>query len=163
MAAPVTIGFRKIGHGWADLEFRIGERAFVASGVSHTTDSLGDLLRSAILIVTGSARATIQFDREPAEWRILLNSMLDIATGRGPVQIRIWEFDDVYAARPDAEGQEVFIADCDALEFGSAVLKMANDIADDYENLGWDKPFPLAAVHALQSALRTYNSGYGTL
>ena len=115
------------------------------------------------MIVAGSARATVQFDREPAEWQVLFNSMLDITTGRGPVQIRILEFDDVHAARPDVEGHEVFRVDCDALKFGSAVLKMANDIADDYENFGWDKPFPLAAVHALQSALRTYSSGYGTL
>jgi hypothetical protein len=152
-----------IGYGWADLEFRIGEKAFVTSGVSHTTDALGDLLRSAVMIATGSDRANIHLDREPAEWRIQLTSMLDIATGLGPMQLRILEFESVYRERPDTEGSEVFMASCGALEFGSAVLKMANDIAGGYENLGWDHPFPVAAVHALESALRTYDSGYGTL
>jgi hypothetical protein len=163
VTAPVAIDFRKIGHGWADLEFRVGEKRFVTSGVSHTTDVLGDLLRSAIAIATGSDRATIHFDREPAEWRIQMTSMLDIATGLGPMQLRILELESFSGKSPDSAGHEVFIASCGALEFGSAILKMANDTADHYERLGWDKPFPLAAVYALEGALRTYKSGYGTL
>src|SRR3982751_14081 len=97
MVVPVAIKFQIIGPGSADLEFKIGDKTFVASGVSYTCDVLGDLLRSAIMVAVGADRARASFDREPVEWRLQLLSTMDIATGFGRVQVYVFEFDDFYA------------------------------------------------------------------
>ena len=154
MATTVALDFRIIGPGSADLELKVGNEIFVASGISYTSDAVGDLLRSAIMIATGSDRATVSLDREPAEWRIQLISMLDTDTGLGPVQIRIFEFDDFYAKRPDTEGNQVFLADCGALDFASAVLIMVKGIRDHFEKFGLElQHFPSAALQVLEGAL----------
>jgi hypothetical protein len=163
MTNPVILDFRIAGPGWADLEFKVGDRGFVAGSVSHTTDALGDLLRSAIMVATGAASARACFDREPLEWRLLLNSLLDENTGLGPVQIRVLEFDDFYRARPDAEGHEVFIADCGALEFAFAILAMAEKVEPSFEQFALkSQSFPSAARQALRGALVAY-SGFKPL
>jgi hypothetical protein len=146
----VEIIIHVTGHGWANLEFNIADRRFVAEGISNTSDAIGDLLRSAIMIATGAPNAAISFDREPTEWRLVLRSLLDVATGLGPVQIRLLEFPDVYAAQADAEGTEVFKADCPALDFSRAVLEMANRASDLASFNGGDFS---AAFRSLKAAL----------
>jgi hypothetical protein len=159
MAQSVTINFAMDGPGWANLEFLIGEHKFVADSISYTTDALGDLVRAAIMVATGAENATASFDREPAEWRLQLHSLLDVTTGIGSVQIRVLEFDDIYAAKPASEGREVFVASCASLEFARAVLVTANDVREKFGEFGLEfLSFPSAAVHALDAALSGYEN-----
>jgi hypothetical protein len=154
---PIEINFRVTGSGWANLEFEVAGKSFVAEGISYSTDVLGDLLRAAIMVATGAPYASVSFDREPAEWRLIFRSLLDTATGAGPVQIHILEFANCSAAKPDVEGAEVFKADCPALEFSRAILAIADGMKDNFESFTTLDSFS-SAHRALRAALDNYKS-----
>ena len=60
--------------------------------------------------------------------------------------------------RADERAHEVFRADCGALNFAAAVLDASKRAEPSYAGFGLAHlTFPLAAVHALEAALATYN------
>ena len=150
-----TVEFRVTGPGWADLVLRAGEKSLVLRGISYTPDALGDLVRAALMIATGGYSAQVSFDNEPGEHRLVLTSHLDMASGNGPLSIVALELADLYAASPNAEGHQTFIADCEALDFGRAVLACALGAQESFgARYDWGgNGFPLGAMRALEVAL----------
>jgi hypothetical protein len=146
---PATMTFAPIGQGWADCELRLGERAFTLTGISYLTEALGDLARLALMIATGAYRATVSFDREPAEWRIVAIALTD-AAGGGPVSINVYSFPDMSDA-PLSEGTLEFTADCGADEFARAVLDGIRAALADPRLRGFTEP--TGALRVLELAL----------
>jgi len=159
--SSVETNFHIVGFGSADLEFKFTDRHFVAEGISYTTDAVGDLLRAALLIAAGAPNASVSFDREPAEWRLILRSLLDVASGRGPVELSVFEFADSCAALPDSEGHEVFKVSCSALDFAHAVLKTVDSVKGAASAMEFGGDFEVA-YQALKAALNVYADRAGT-
>jgi hypothetical protein len=153
----VLIDFKFRGAGWADIELRIRDQQFVSGGISYTTDALGDLLRAALMIATGAWSASVSFDGEPHESRLVLGGVWDRDRWRKGFFVRVIEFDDIYKKRPDESGIVSFDAECTEREFAIAVLETGRRIlAGGVENYAWgDTPFPMRALRALETALLT--------
>jgi hypothetical protein len=153
----IFIDLRLTGSGWAELELRSGHQSFTVDGVSYTTDALGDLLRAALMIATGAWSASVSFDGEPRESRLIAGNFWDAASRRRRFCVRVLEFADIASKQPDEEGVPVFEAECEARDFAAAVRDAARRLwevgADGYR---WrDIPFPLRALRALETALAT--------
>jgi hypothetical protein len=152
-----SVEFRVTGAGWADLVLQFDDKSLTLRGISYTTDALGDLVRAALMIATGAYSAQVSFDNEPGEHRLVLTSHLDAASGKGPVSIVALELADLYAASPNADGHQTFIADCEALDFGRAVLACAHSAQESFgATYDWGgNGFPVSALRALEIALVT--------
>ena len=146
---PATLTFTPTGQGWADCELRLDGRAFTLTGISYLTDALGDLTRLALMIAAGAYRATVSFDREPAEWRIVAITLAD-AAGGGPVSINVYSFPDMSDA-PLSEGALEFTADCGAGEFVRAILDCIRAALADPRLKGFTEP--TEALRVLELAL----------
>jgi hypothetical protein len=155
MTASAIIKFA--GSGWFDCELRLGERNFAMHGISDLTDVFGDLLRFGLMIATGAHRATVSFDREPAEWRLVAVNLIDLETGLGPVSVSVFEFSDCGEDAPLDAGHQAFIGDCGAVDFARAILTGVNSAlnSSDAANLRGFYPYPAAAIRALEAALET--------
>jgi hypothetical protein len=146
----VSIAFTFIGEGWADCELRLGDKHVKLTSISYLTDALGDLLRFALMIATGADSASVSFDREPAQWHLIATSLLDSASGRGPVSIAVF---DTTGEQPTAPDDRVFIGDCEALDFAQAVLIEMQRLQKSLGDQGWGVPYPVRALRALEAAL----------
>jgi hypothetical protein len=151
----ILVDFRFRGAGWADIEFRIHDQQFLIGGISYTTDAVGDLLRAALMIATGAWSASVSFDGEPHESRLVLGGVWDRDRWRKGFFVRVIEFADIYKKEPDERGIVSFDAECTEREFALAVLEAGRRIlADGVENYAWaDMPFPTRALRALETAL----------
>jgi hypothetical protein len=142
------------GPGWADLKLKLGERRFILTSVSYCSDAIGDLARFALQIATGAEQASASFDREPAEWRLIAQSLPDMASEKGPVQISVYEFPNMQANAPLEAGGLAFRGDCDALAFARAVLSEIKRILPRIEEFTTGLyPVPTSALRALEAVL----------
>lgn len=155
---PITVEFDLGQHGWGSCSLWIGDHSFVMASVSDTTDALGDLLRAALQIAVGGRRASCSFDREPHEWRLLLQRNWDHAADRDVFTVNVREFESIYAEQPDEAGLEAFTVQCDPEAFVMAIQNAAERVLTDHGHDGyaklWSEKFPDRAFSALQAALR---------
>ncbi|CAA9376598.1 MAG: hypothetical protein AVDCRST_MAG93-8871, partial [uncultured Chloroflexia bacterium] len=71
----------------ASFRVRCGKREFTFHDFGNMTDGLGDIVRAALLIVTGSSQAEVIFDGEPVRWGLaVVAAGLDDA-GASPVRV----------------------------------------------------------------------------
>ena len=154
MSEPkVSVEFRITGYGSADINLRVGDDSFLIRGASCTTDALGDLLRMALAIATGTETATASFDGEPMEWRLWAHNL----GGSKGLFLKVLTFADIYKKEPDEAGDIVYSAECGAADFANAVLAAGQQVwATHGEKYEWlDVPFPMRALRALETATVT--------
>jgi hypothetical protein len=154
----VQIDFALSGPGWATVSLRIGQSKFTVNSASYCTDVIGDLLRGALMLVTGEWSARISFDGEPHEWRLVVTSPGDGVALQCGCSIKVLEFANISERLPDNEGSLAFEAECKLCDFAVAVLDMSRRAMnaagiEAYEWGSW--PFPLRAFRALEAALST--------
>jgi hypothetical protein len=152
--ASVAIDFRLTDAGWADCDLSVGDKAFTLSGISYTTDALGDLVRLALMIATGAETATAQFDHEPAESRLWVYNL----GGQDGFFLKVLLFGSASPNEPNHLGDIVFSTECNATDFSDAVLTAAKRVWEKYGAGGYtwlDYPFPMRALRALETALAT--------
>lgn len=65
----VELEYEVDGYGWYGVEVRVGDRRGGFGG-SYLTDSKGDLLRAALLLVAGAERAELMCNAEPGLTRV---------------------------------------------------------------------------------------------
>ena len=160
MTDPLKIEFEMIGHGWAKCSLHFGGQPYEMNGVSYCTDALGDIVRVAVLMVTGHHAGRLSFDAEPMEWRWVLNRHWqdDANLSREGLRLRILTFQDIYAEQPDDQGAPEFEAICEPEEFARAVVWAASKVweevgAEVYAKTWRGIPFPSRALAALKAAL----------
>jgi len=150
------IGFSVDGHGWANVNLRIGNRDFTIDGASDCSDVVGDLVRGALMLVTGEWFARVSFDGEPHEWRLVVSGPVDGISLHTSCSVKMLEFADINKGLPDQDGSLTFEAECSVGDFATAVFEMAQKVlntggVEAYEWGNW--PFPLRAFLALEAAL----------
>ncbi|MBS0275572.1 MAG: hypothetical protein JSR55_14590 [Proteobacteria bacterium] len=154
----VSIDFQITGPGWGDILLSVGAKSFRMSGVSYTTDVLGDLLRMALMIATGAWTARTSFDREPPEWRFIAEHVWNHKEGTKRFLLRVLEFPDSYRKQPDEVGDFAFEVECDSSGFAQAVYECAERYRSEHgiESYEWgNSSFPVRAMMALKTALET--------
>ena len=167
-----------VGHGCADLFFRLGSETITVPGVCDGADVLGDLVRFALNLATGGSYAECTFDLEPTVLRLaakrqasdpeaveLTVDWLDRFAGE-PAQERLriasgqCSAEELRAALERAERthvyQRVSSGRCSAEDLASAIERAATTIRetgpDRYQEIwGWE--YPSRAVGALRAAL----------
>jgi hypothetical protein len=139
------------------LIFRDVENSVCKSGVLSKqeveADALGDLLRAALQIADGGQQAWCSFDREPPEWRLLLDRDIDPEL----LFVRVLEFPDSYTQRAPEGGQLCFSSDCSSDRFARAVCSAAaavlSEKGEDGYSEWWGLPFPERALSSLKATL----------
>lgn len=139
--------------GWGDLDVTQGATHCKIEGFSYTTDALGDLVRAALLLATGQHTATVHFDGEPMEWRLIVGPHWRDSRWQSS-KLRILIFDNIYKEAAEADGKSVLEIECDSNAFVKAVAAMTervlSDVGEtDYEQ-HWGMAFPMAALRALR-------------
>lgn len=162
MPGAVRIVFTPKSTGWASCELSIGGASHRIPSVGYTTDPLGDLVRAALMIVTGAPKATLSFDDEPVETRwVLETGWWSDRNWIDAFRVSLLEFRDIYACEPDDKGVPVFVAQCNAMEFARAILAEAqrlllpgNESWMTEPEFAFDGSKTPVAVKALQAALQ---------
>lgn len=161
--------------GWASFSVALGEREFTIPDFGNMTDGLGDILRAALLVVTGASYAQVIFDGEPVRWGLaVVPAGLD-DTGVSPTRIcRLMIKDGGAGALTDAgySNEPVWRWPTNILleghvrsdDLGAAVHQMAQTVREEFDDqeyrerwghYGSPEGFPLRALQALQKALAT--------
>jgi hypothetical protein len=158
--AEVALSYELGEAGWASFSLKVGAKSIYVGTFGYCTDGLGDLVRAALEIATGSWRAEALFDGEPEAWRLRLQR--DWSTpGVRTLMVGVDQLDDISLAA-ERPGAELFSVSCDADAFAQAVAEGAEAVwrdhgAEGYNRLwnGLNQGFPLRALTALKAALAT--------
>ena len=149
--APVEVTFDLGRNGWGKLSFQLGSNRFEMSGISYTTDALGDLVRLALAIAVGGHVAECSFDLEPAEWRVVATR-----TDARMLDVKVYLLEDIAAEAPLSAAVQYFVGQCLADDWASAVERAATEVVDlsghAYQE-AWQHEFPSRALAALRTAL----------
>lgn len=153
----VSVSFDRAGQGWMNLAISIGDERIVLDWISYTTDVIGDVIRAALQIAAGGMGALARFDREPAEFRMLLERRWEGVPQREMFWIRVLELPEFYADAPAEAGEQRFCVNCDPSAFATAVHLAASRLLGEADAQGglewWGLPFPFRAFSALEAAL----------
>lgn len=145
-------------HGWTDIAVKVGDAECVMDWISYCCDAFGDLLRAALMIAEGAPSAVCSFDREPAEWRLLLEARPLHGARSTELEICVFETEG-WGRDPPAElGAMIFGAKCTPEAFCRAALRAAADVLNHYGEDGFQqergRPFPRAPYNALATVMR---------
>ena len=141
-----------VGHGCADLFFRLGSETITVPGVCDGADVLGDLVRFALNLATGGSYAECTFDLEPTVLRLAAKRQ---ASDPEAVKLTV-DWLDRFAGEPAQERLRIASGQCSAEDLASAIERAATTIRetgpDRYQEIwGWE--YPSRAVGALRAAL----------
>ncbi len=136
-----TFTFRvtDLEHGWA-----VGSVS--AEGVeahllaSHLSDGLGDLIRSAWVLLEGAPYGGCEWQDEPGESRWRMRRV------EGGLEVRILRHAEPFSKEPDERGEEVLATVCSVLRFATQVRGQFQLLLNQYGERGyeerWHYPFP---------------------
>jgi hypothetical protein len=149
----VSFSYSLVGAGWSKCSAVIGEQCATVTA-SYLSDALGDLVRAVIRLVEGQPEASASFEEEPGEyrWRFFRK-----APDR--LSVRILEFPQLWAYRPDEEGKPVLEAECRLRTFAGAILSELQRLLAEYGAAGYREKwvqhdFPREEMERLQQLLR---------
>src|SRR5262245_5924463 len=121
----VEISYQLVGLGWSECTVQVDD-AKVTVTASYLSDALADLVSAVSAALRGHPRPTASVEEEPGEFRWIFEPTPD-----GKVLIRILEFKELWAQRPDEEGKEIFSARCGLRTFAGALLSELQRIERD--------------------------------
>lgn len=158
----VSLDYRLEQNGWASFTLTVGIRNVEVGKFGYCTDALGDLIRAALMVATGGSFASVSFDAEPREWRILLGTEGSWNFPSNLVPLRVKTFPDAGVGLPEIEGVMIFEAEVHRDEFARAVLAAAQTIFKRHGTNGYEgswnfmfSKFPTRALHALETIVST--------
>jgi hypothetical protein len=129
----ISFNYQLTGVGWAMCTVGIYGQKCVTTA-SYLSDALQALVCGINHILLGGSEARFRFDEEPGEYRWILKSI-----GDGCVSVRILEFDDLWAEKPDAEGKPIFEVSCPIHHLGGALLVALNRLLEEHGLDGYKK------------------------
>lgn len=170
VAAPQRISLDfSLEEGFATLTVRCGEQEFAIEEFGPDADGLGDLVRAALNVATGSLFATVLFDCEPRRWGLAIEpaglspenervSRLTIRDGGATLS------DEGHSGLPtwDWSSQVMLCGFVTTDGFAAAVRTAASKAREDFDDATYRQKwgdarslegFPLRGLCALEAAL----------
>ncbi len=149
----LSIEFSLTDLGWADIAVRC-KGASCELTASYLSDALGDLVLSAVAVMTTFRRLSFSFEEEPGEYRWVITS-----PRINEIEVAILSFPDRWSDKPDGDGRLLFKARCLPEDYAAAVLAAAQNVLESDGEAGylerWGRhPFPTARLHELQGLIR---------
>ena len=150
----LVIDYRLTGHGWSECTVTSGEASCQISA-SYLSDALGNLVRAAVVLLSGFSALSFSFEEEPGEYRWVIRS-----PRFNEIDVRILGFDDLYNGRPNEEGRELFSVRCVPETFAIAVYEAATRVLREEGESGYvekwgDHAFPKQQLEELKALLET--------
>lgn len=159
--------------GWASFQLRCGESEFTISDFGDLTDGLGDIVRAALSLVTGTSRVDVVFDAEPQFWGLAVEPAGLADEAPTPFRVcRVTIRDGGGGSLTDVEysGRPVWLWPSEVLldgyvrsdDFGAATLRMAEAVRAEFDDAAYRERwghyaslegFPLRGLKALSTAL----------
>jgi hypothetical protein len=149
----VQISYELVGTGWASCTIRVDDATATVTA-SYLSDALDDLASAVAAAFRGHPHATASFTEEPGEYRWILEPLPE-----GKVSVRIIEFDEMWAGRPDKDGSVIFHAECRLRTFAGALLSEVQRLESTYGLAGYrlkwvQYDFPAARLAELRQLLK---------
>lgn len=149
---PLLIDYRITGLGWADCEIA-DESSTCTVSASYLGDALGNLVLAACAALRFFGRVSFSFEEEPGEYRWVITS-----PRLNEIELRIYEFAESWASKPDSEGRLLFATKCLPLTFAEAVQVTARKVLAEHGESGYaeqwsEHPFPLLPLQELERLL----------
>ena len=155
----LRIEFELTGAGWIDVHLARGNVQVKLEGLSYITDVLGDMLRAALAMASGSPQALVYFELEPGQLVFKSERWFDRDEQRHGVRLTGWEASAGLKSRSPTPSDLCldFKLD-DAREFAAAILAGAKALEAKHGHDGYLKlwvlhPFPVQTTVALEAAL----------
>ena len=148
----LTVDFKLTGTGWAECTVK-DEHSECTVSASYLGDALGDLVLAACAALRFLDRIGFCFEEEPGEYRwVITGARLN------EIELRIYEFRESWASKPDDQGALVFSTKCLALNFAEAVHATASKLLAELGEAGYleqwcEHPFPILPLRELERLL----------
>ncbi|MEU8002270.1 hypothetical protein AB0B66_14000 [Catellatospora sp. NPDC049111] len=143
----MRVGWRLQHHGWAVCALR-DDAAYGEALVSYVTDGPEEFLTAVARIVLGQTHSRVQFEAEPAAYR------LNFQRDRSEVDIRLSHVRT--RDLPDEAGTTVWTSRQPLTVLARAVIRAFDAVDAEHGEAGylsaWGRPFPRTELSALRSA-----------
>jgi hypothetical protein len=155
---PLLISYELEGAGWAKCSLQSDVGAVQITS-SYLSDSLRDLVLSALSVLGGFRGVDFSFDEEPGQYRWVIES-----TGETTIDLQLFEFPDLGSNEPNDKGSRLFLVHTNRTIYAQAVLTAASAVLAKHGLAGylesWHKhPFPARELELLQEALAALDRG----
>jgi hypothetical protein len=149
---PLHLKYALTGSGWSECTLSVDD-VNVTTTASYLSDALDSLCLAVIGILRGEAMTRASFDEEPGEYRWLFNRLTS-----DRLRIRILMFRELWANRPDVEGETIFDAECRLRTFAGALVSelqrlLAEHGLEGYRGKWIEHDFPEKRLAELQELL----------
>src|SRR5262245_28827983 len=126
MTIPLRMSYTLVGTGWSRCMIEASDNRLEITA-SYLSDALGNLVLSALAVVSGFRAAAFPFDEEPGEYRWVLE-----VTDNNVLSIRVLEFSELWSQKPDTEGRVLFAISTTPLAYAKAVHSCASAVLEEH-------------------------------
>jgi hypothetical protein len=149
------VDYHLTGLGWAKCTIK-DETSECTVSASYLGDALGNLVLAACAALRYFDRISFCFEEEPGEYRWVIQS-----PRLNEIELKIFEFTESWASRPDAQGKLLFSTKCLPLTFAQAVhattTKLLSELGESGYHEQWSEhPFPILPLRELERLLETH-------
>ena len=155
---PLLISYELEGAGWAKCSLQ-SDTSAVQITSSYLSDSLRDLVLSAVSVLGGFRGVVFSFDEEPGQYRWVIES-----TGHTTFDLQLIEFPDLGSNEPNDKGSLLFLVHTNRLIYAQAVHSAASAVLAKHGLAGYAEswhmhPFPARELELLQESLAGLSRG----
>ncbi len=141
MNSPLSITYELVGTGWSSCTVEAGE-ARAELSASYLSDALGNLVLSAMSVMSGSRALEFGFDEEPGEYRWSIEY-----TDINAIHLRVLEFQELWGNKPSEAGGLLLETITTPLIYAKAVHAAATSVLAKHGLQGYaekwvEHPFP---------------------
>jgi hypothetical protein len=152
MNTDLRITYELVGTGWSRCTIRADGNE-VELTASYLSNALGQLVLSAIAIITGFRQTSFSFDEEPGESRWVLETV-DINV----IELSVFEFEELWGNKPNRDGTQLLALSLRPITYARAVCAAAHAVlaeygADGYKQKWSEHSFPERELEILVEAI----------
>jgi hypothetical protein len=131
MKEQIHISYKLVGSGWSECRVETNNGRAELSA-SYLSDALGNLVRSAIAVVSCFHIVEFGFDEEPGEYRWSMNAL-----GNNFIRLRVVEFPELWGNKPTETGRLLLEEIITILDYAKAVHACAITVLQEYGLVGY--------------------------
>ena len=152
MNTPLRITYELVGTGWSACTIEAGDSRAELSG-SYLSNALGNLVLSAVAVMSGFRTLEFGFDEEPGEYRWSIES-----TDMNAIRVRVLEFQELWGNTPTESGKLHLETITMPLIYAKAVYAAAASVLANHGLQGYaekwaEHPFPERELALLGEAI----------